>query len=546
MGVLFSTHFSLKSLTLFVLILCPLYVFSADHVKEDSLRFKLNLIEDHEEKVRLLMELTKLTRKYDLKKSIQYSIQGEKLSESNDDELNIAKFKLETGISNYFLGNYDETLSDYFAALTTFKEFNNYIGILRTLNNIGAIYDRLENFNSAIKYYQLTIQHYNSGNKEQKEKHINYLTQIFNNLASAYEKIGETDKAIEYYELSLSEAKKINFRHIIGSLYNNLGKIESNNGNFNIAREYLNNAIKIRTEDKEIEGLAKSYYFLSAHFFNTKDLDSAKWAANKSLEIAEKNNLLEAQQIAHMFLFDYYEAKKDYKNALASHKTFKAISDSLVSEQKINQLSKLQTKYEIEQLEEESLRQKERIKAQYTILVTILSAGLLVAVLLVFLLRTKKKRVELENNQLETEIETKNRELTTNVMYLVQKNELINNVAKSLLAVKDKVMEKNKQPIQQIIYNLQSQTDKEIWNEFEFRFNQVHNDFYSQLRAKHADITPSEERLCALLRLNLSSKEISTITHQTIRSIEVARGRLRKKLSLTGKDINLVSYLTDF
>jgi DNA-binding CsgD family transcriptional regulator len=115
-----------------------------------------------------------------------------------------------------------------------------------------------------------------------------------------------------------------------------------------------------------------------------------------------------------------------------------------------------------------------------------------------------------------------------------------------LISLKDKLKDENKTPLQHIIYNLQSQTDNEVWQEFQLRFNQVHNEFYERIREKHPEITPSEERLCALLRLNMTSKEIAAITHQTIRGVEVARGRLRKRLNLTGTDINLVSYLEGF
>jgi DNA-binding CsgD family transcriptional regulator len=308
----------------------------------------------------------------------------------------------------------------------------------------------------------------------------------------------------------------------------------------------LYKAIKIRQEDNEMEGLAKSYYFLSSYYKETDDLDSAEWAAKRSLDIANKVNLLESQKISHMFLYEIYESKGMLKEALDQHKQYKLISDSIINEQKVNQLSQLQISYEVKQIEEENMLEKARMRSFYTMLIIILSAILLISILVVVILRMQKKKVQLENSKLEIEVETKPRELTTNVMYLVQKNELLNNVAKNLISLKDKLKDENKTPLQHIIYNLQSQTDNEVWQEFQLRFNQVHNEFYERIREKHPEITPSEERLCALLRLNMTSKEIAAITHQTIRGVEVARGRLRKRLNLTGTDINLVSYLEGF
>jgi len=97
--------------------------------------------------------------------------------------------------------------------------------------------------------------------------------------------------------------------------------------------------------------------------------------------------------------------------------------------------------------------------------------------------------------------------------------------------------------IQKILLELQSNLQPELWNEFEYRFQQVHEQFYNSLNEKFPDLSPSERRLCAFLKLNMTTKEISAITHQNAKSIDVARTRLRKKLDLTGTDQNLVTFL---
>ncbi|TRX71799.1 tetratricopeptide repeat protein [Carboxylicivirga sp. M1479] len=517
-----------------------------DVVQEDSLSYRLKNEQDIGKKYTLLMQLVKLTRRYDLKKSILFGNQGQTLASDNKDKRWLAEFQLENGATHYYLGDYDDALEDYLSAINGFKELNNSVGLVRTYNNTGMIYDRLENFTNAIEFYKQAIDYFYQLNEEENEKFKRFLPQIYNNIASAYESIGKSEDAIIYYQRALQVAKEINFRHIIGSINNNLGKIEISNGNFDIAREHLMKAITIRQEDEELEGLAKSYYFLSNYYSTTNKVDSAEWAAKKSLAIAQSVNILEPQKISHMFLYEIYESKGLYKEALEQHKLYKSLSDSLINEQKVNQLSQLQISFEVDKIEESNKLEKAKIKSFYTILIIVLLAILLIAILVLFLLRMQKKKVQLENSKLEVEVETKNRELTTNVMYLVQKNELLNNVAKNLISLKEKLKEENKKPLQRIIYNLQSQSDNEVWQEFELRFNQVHKDFYEQIRAKHSEITPSEERLCALLRLNMTSKEIAAITHQTVRGVEVARGRLRKRLELTGKDTNLITYLEGF
>ena len=85
-------------------------------------------------------------------------------------------------------------------------------------------------------------------------------------------------------------------------------------------------------------------------------------------------------------------------------------------------------------------------------------------------------------------------------------------------------------------------SEDDTWNEFEMRFKEIHEDFYTQLGQLFPNLTPNELRLCAFLKLNLSTKEISSITYQSPESIKTARYRLRKKLNLD-RDSNLTSFL---
>ena len=93
-----------------------------------------------------------------------------------------------------------------------------------------------------------------------------------------------------------------------------------------------------------------------------------------------------------------------------------------------------------------------------------------------------------------------------------------------------------------MIRDLLQNTSKDVWKEFEIRFQEVHSDFYNNLNEKYPDLTPNEKKICAFLRLNMSTKDISAITYQSVRSIDMARFRLRKKIGLE-TDENLVTFL---
>jgi len=151
----------------------------------------------------------------------------------------------------------------------------------------------------------------------------------------------------------------------------------------------------------------------------------------------------------------------------------------------------------------------------------------------------------LENQNLEKDLEMKNKELTTNVMYLITKNELIHDISKRLFQLKSHIKKENVNSLQRIIFDLQAGMDKDVWEEFELRFQQVHLDFYKKLKESYPELTPGDIKLCAFLRLNMTSKDISAITHQNIKTVEAARGRLRKKLNLTNTEVNLYTFLEE-
>lgn len=151
-----------------------------------------------------------------------------------------------------------------------------------------------------------------------------------------------------------------------------------------------------------------------------------------------------------------------------------------------------------------------------------------------------------ELNQAHAEIvEIKKRELTSNALRLIQMQEMNNHMISEL----DKLKQYTDKPGQNIIRSLTSHfnlnTGDNYWNEFELHFGAINESFYQRLQEKHPDLTPNEKKLCALLRMNLSSKEISAITSQNPQSIDMARYRLRKKLNLPTEE-NLVEFLCRF
>ncbi|MGC3979618.1 MAG: hypothetical protein QM751_16160 [Paludibacteraceae bacterium] len=119
---------------------------------------------------------------------------------------------------------------------------------------------------------------------------------------------------------------------------------------------------------------------------------------------------------------------------------------------------------------------------------------------------------------------------------------MISSILEKLLTLQPKSDTEEDKTLKSVISELKYNINNNSWNEFEVRFQSVHQDFHDRLNKLHPNLTPNELKLCSFLKLNMSTKDISSITLQSTKSIEVARTRLRKKLELE-RDENLIVYL---
>lgn len=154
-------------------------------------------------------------------------------------------------------------------------------------------------------------------------------------------------------------------------------------------------------------------------------------------------------------------------------------------------------------------------------------------------LKAKKKIMEIRNAKLHQEIESKNRELAVSTMSLIKKNEFLNALKEQLNQVKDPAQISS--VIRTIDRNIGNEDD---WKFFEEAFNNADKDFLHKVKQLHPDLTPNDLRLCAYLRLNLSSKEIAPLLNISVRSVEVKRYRLRKKIALSHQE-SLTAYILE-
>ena len=154
--------------------------------------------------------------------------------------------------------------------------------------------------------------------------------------------------------------------------------------------------------------------------------------------------------------------------------------------------------------------------------------------------------VKIRNEQLQADLASKSRELANSAMNLVYKNELLQKISEEITHLKDssgkELSEDQLRRIQKVID--EGMNDERDWNVFESSFNEAHENFFKKLKSGHPDLVPNDLKLCAYLRMNMSSKEMASLLNISLRGVEIRRYRLRKKLNLE-HDKNLVEFLIE-
>jgi len=147
----------------------------------------------------------------------------------------------------------------------------------------------------------------------------------------------------------------------------------------------------------------------------------------------------------------------------------------------------------------------------------------------------QQELVHLKEEKMKSELDHVNSLLAASTMNLVVKNEFMETVKEELKQVRQSgAIRKTNKVLEHLVKEIDTTLRvQEDWHQFEHHFNQVHGDFLNRIREQYTDLSPSEQKLCAFLRLNLNTKEIANLMGISSRGVEVARYRLRKKLDLT-------------
>lgn len=474
-------------------------------------------------------------------------IQSQEIFRETENSYGFAKASLQLGKVYLREFEYEKSLEVLLGASGIFQNLQQYDKLAETYNSIGGIYFDQLNYDKAFEYFQNSLLTWSKISNGQG------LAIAYNNLGEIYRLTGKLDNAMEYYRKSVPINKSINRLDNLVYNYDNIANIFIDLGQYDSASYYLKEALRLCNSIGNEYVATFVYLSFGKLYRQTKYFDLSLKYFDSCYQLAGKTGAFYNIKDATFGISEIYKERGQFEQAYNYHRIYKNIGDSLINIKNLEKITQIEMKLIFEHENKLKAQKLENARTLYLVIAFSLLSFLIIAILFYGRLRIKnkhskieKENLRLESQQLTKELNFKNRELAVNVIYLVKKNELINFISEKLLRAKSRFKTENQVMIQQLIIDLQASIDSNIWKTFEQRFLEVHKEFYEKLKNNYPDLSESDRKLCALLRLNMSTKDIAAITHQNPNSIEVARTRLRKKLQLSNKSISLVTFLESY
>ena len=364
-------------------------------------------------------------------------------------------------------------------------------------------------------------------------------------LGAYYTHAQKKDSAELFYTKANQISKKVNDSKLITYSLNNFASFNIDNGEYDVAEKKLREALKICDSVQEMPMLIPFIYLNLGVIHNKRTQYSyANAFLKKALFLAESGGNLYVRIRANEELYLCSKELKNYQDAFQFIERYHILKDSSDRKNNIQNLAALEMKYNYV-----NLLKAQEVKEQRN---KLLFAGALIVFvfcIILLILLNQKQRIKVKNFKLQQKIaddklERNNSMLASHLLHMVSINERKLSLIKTLKEQLPYVKKDNQPIVQKVIEGFESDQDAMLWKEFEIRFTEVHKEFYAKLAKINPNLTLNEKRLCAFLLLNMTTKEISCITGQSIKAIEQARFRLRKQLGITNNQITLSDFLS--
>lgn len=498
-------------------------------------------------------------------KAIEYHSRALKLSKQMHDTAEIATNLSNLGINYKMTGQYEKAIDHFLETLRLDELSGNLADMSTTFNSIGMVYYAWEKYDKALEFLEIALENDRKSGNESK------ISIRLSNLSKLYMAIQSYEKAIKLLEEALEIDRRLGQQAKVAIRLQGLGLASLAMGRNNEALGYFKEASKIFTElglNFKLSGLLIQ---IGELHFEMGNEPAAEASYLDGLELAMEHYLRPEEMDASRLLYKLYKSQGRMDQALYFLEKFTVLKDSVFSEQSARLINEFEVKYETEKKEKQNqlLLAENRLRKQnqhFSILAIIILLLLSGSLFWAFVLKRKsllQSRAlfvkEKEVNQLKLEsveahnqhlreslfaeeeikklqaknLERQKQELTTATMLIANKNEVFEKLRLLAEQIKENGSQDGLSKAIEIVAEIDRQTDlNDQWEQFKIHFESIHRSFFENLRNINGCLTQNDLQLCAYIRLNLSTKEISRLMNITPESVNTHRYRLRKKLKL--------------
>lgn len=427
-------------------------------------------------------------------------------------------------------------------AVKFFKEKGEDENLALTYQNLASAYGQIGELDLQNDYQLKAIKFF-------EEKGMTYQwIENYNALGTNMNARGRLDEALYCYDLVYDKLKHENYPLLLAQNNTNRANILEKKGLYDQAEQLFLEALNISSENGISYGVMLSNLNLGNLYRIKKKYDKSEKHLMSALEASIQMNTRREKALTYERLSWMERDRSNYKLAYEYQEKFFVLNDSLIGESVQKDVLKLREKYVFEKKENAILKlSEERIYMQYIIVLLLV---ILLAIALIsqwFRVKSKFKHNELENQrqELKFKLELKQKELLTASLNKISVNNIKENISEKLKEIIGELPKSQAEKFKPLLFELHQNRDQNIIEEFEVRFTNVYQSFFDNLKANAHNITSNELRIAALIRLNLSTKEIASLTFRSIGTIDNIRSSIRKKLNL-GENENLYDRLNDF
>ncbi|MCF8298786.1 MAG: tetratricopeptide repeat protein [Saprospiraceae bacterium] len=463
------------------------------------------------------------------------------------------------------IGQYDLAIDACFEALKYLDKANDTLLIGMTYNEIGLIYSASNNTSELLK----AIEYFNKFLKIQIERNDTAeIAGAYSNIGLIYIYMHNGDSAYYYSKKALGLREKIKQERTIPISLGNIGISLFYLGQKDSALYYYDKAIELYTKLNNLYGLNETYRNYITFYLDENEAEKAKYYIDRYDENSLKINSLRITQTSNFNKYQYYKAINNSDEALKYFELYKSISDTINDDKIKNRIANVEAVYRLDKREKEIalLQEKDKLRdeeeknrKQRNTFIFILIA-LLVTILFIIAISTirksrhKRKLLELENQafekekalakseleksklkeeELNTQLEYKSKQLTSHALNMMKKNQFLQELENDILHISkdsdDKVKNKLRNLKRSIARMNKSEKD---WELFKNYFEEVNQGFYNRISDKHEGLSSNDNKLLALIKLNMNIKETASVLNISPDSVKTARYRLRKKIGL--------------